>query len=261
MICTSFVQLSKKKVTFIGGMELVLPQLRLYINIVLRPPLISIRHYIDVIMTTVASQITSLTVVYLIVYSDADQRKHESSASLAIVRGIHRDRWIPRTKGQWRGKWSHLMTSSCICNSVIIDGWRFPPDIWNKLFGFACRHFPYGNVFLVSMRLVWRRFKTQRPEQHGRHLAVFLSAFSWMISMHDDVIKWMHFPRYWSLVWDYRWIPSPRPVTRSFDIFFDLRLNKQLSKQPRRRWIEAPWRWLWCDWNGIWYSNLTRMCN
>ena len=41
-------------------------------------------------MTTVASQITSLTVVYSTVYSDADQRKHQSSASLAFVRGIHR---------------------------------------------------------------------------------------------------------------------------------------------------------------------------
>ena len=51
-------------------------------------------------MTTMASQITSLTVVYSIVYSDADQRKHQSSASLAFVRGIHRDQWIPRTKGQ-----------------------------------------------------------------------------------------------------------------------------------------------------------------
>ena len=65
-------------------------------------------------MTTVASQITSLTVVYSIVYSASDQRKHQSSASLAIVRGIHRDRWIPRTKGQLRGKYFHLMTSSCL---------------------------------------------------------------------------------------------------------------------------------------------------
>ena len=51
-------------------------------------------------MTKVASQITSLTVGYSIVYSEADQRKHQSSASRAIVRVIHRDRWIPRTKGQ-----------------------------------------------------------------------------------------------------------------------------------------------------------------
>ena len=70
-------------------------------------------HYNDVIMTTMASQITSLTVVYSTVYSDADQRKHQSSASLAFVWGIHRDRWIPRTKGQLRGKCFHLMTSSC----------------------------------------------------------------------------------------------------------------------------------------------------
>ena len=69
-------------------------------------------HYIDVIMTTKASQITSLTAVYSTVYSDADQRKHQSSASLAFVWEIHRDRRIPRTKGQLRGKWFHLLTSS-----------------------------------------------------------------------------------------------------------------------------------------------------
>ena len=70
-------------------------------------------HYIDVIMTTMASQITSLTVVYSTVYSDADKKKHQSPSSLAFVRGIHRDRWIPRTKGQLRGKCFNLMTSSC----------------------------------------------------------------------------------------------------------------------------------------------------
>ena len=37
-----------------------------------------------------ASQITSLAIVYSTVYSGADQRKHQSSASLAFVRGIHR---------------------------------------------------------------------------------------------------------------------------------------------------------------------------
>ena len=47
-------------------------------------------HYNDVIMGDIASQTTSLTIDYSIVYSDADQRKHQSSASLAFVRGIHR---------------------------------------------------------------------------------------------------------------------------------------------------------------------------
>ena len=64
-------------------------------------------------MGRIASQITSLTIVYSTVYSDADQRKHQSSVSLAFVRGIHRHRRIPRTNGQYRGKCFHLMTSSC----------------------------------------------------------------------------------------------------------------------------------------------------
>ena len=41
-------------------------------------------------MSSMASQITTLTIVYSTVYSGADQRKHQSSASLAFVRGIHR---------------------------------------------------------------------------------------------------------------------------------------------------------------------------
>ena len=65
-------------------------------------------------MTTIASQITSPMVVYSTVYSDAGQRKHQRSASLAFVWGIHRDRWIPRTNGQLCGKCFHLMTSSWI---------------------------------------------------------------------------------------------------------------------------------------------------
>ena len=48
------------------------------------------KHYDDVIMTTLVSKITSLTVVYSIVYSGVDQRKHQSPAPLAFVRGIHR---------------------------------------------------------------------------------------------------------------------------------------------------------------------------
>ena len=59
-----------------------------------------IQHYDDVIMGTMASQITCLASVYSTVYSAADQRKYQSSASLAFVWGIHRDRWIPRTNGQ-----------------------------------------------------------------------------------------------------------------------------------------------------------------
>ena len=51
---------------------------------------------------------------------------------------------------------------------------------------------------------------------------------------HDDVIKWKHFPRYWPFVRGIHrslgWILQ-RPVTRIFDVLFDLLLNKRLSKQ------------------------------
>ena len=51
----------------------------------------SLSHYDDVIMSSMASQITSLMIIYLTVYSGTDQRKHQSSASLAFVRGINRE--------------------------------------------------------------------------------------------------------------------------------------------------------------------------
>ena len=42
--------------------------------------------------------------------------------------------------------------------------------------------------------------------------------------LHDDVIKWKHFPRYWPFVTGK--FPSQRPATGNFDLFFDLRLKK-----------------------------------
>ena len=53
---------------------------------------------------------------------------------------------------------------------------------------------------------------------------------------YDDVIKWKHFPRHWSFVWGITGkFPSQRLVTRSFEVLFDLRLSRWLSKQSRRR--------------------------
>ena len=47
-------------------------------------------HYGAVIMGAIASQVTSLAIVYSAFYSGADQRKYQSSVSLVFVRGIHR---------------------------------------------------------------------------------------------------------------------------------------------------------------------------
>ena len=81
------------------------------------------------IMSMMASQITSLTIVYSTVYTGADQGKHQSSVSLAFVWGIH---WWPVNsphKGQWHRKCFHLMTSS-----------------WEK----------YGNLFISTNNRFYR---------------------------------------------------------------------------------------------------------
>ena len=56
-------------------------------------------HYSDFMMGAITSQITSLTIVYSTVYSGTDQWQHQSSASLAFVRGIHR--WPVNSPHKW----------------------------------------------------------------------------------------------------------------------------------------------------------------
>ena len=72
-------------------------------------------------------------------------------------------------------------------------------------------------------------------------------------SCNDDVIKWKNFRVTGPLCGEFtgrRWIPRQRPVTRSFDVFFDLRLNKQLGKQSWGWWFETPSGPLWRHRNG-----------
>ena len=117
-------------------------------------------HYSDVIMTTIAFQITSLTIVYSIVYPDADQRKHQSSASLAFVRGIHRGPVNSPRKGPVTRKCFHLMTSSWsptnITRGTIIHG--LPPTVYPKKYahGFCFAVLCCGYTltdFPISIRL------------------------------------------------------------------------------------------------------------
>ena len=68
----------------------------------------------------------------------------------------------------------------------------------------------------------------------------------WMFSIadHGDVMKWRHFARYWPFVRGIHHrvpgeFPAQRPVTRSFDVSFDLLLNKRLSKQSWGWWFET----------------------
>ena len=88
-------------------------------------------HYSDVTMGAMASQITNLTIVYSPVYSGVDQRKHQSSAPLAFVRGIHR--WPVNSPNErpvfYTEKCFHLMTSSCAKG---LCGCGNPPAFWHR---------------------------------------------------------------------------------------------------------------------------------
>ena len=83
-------------------------------------------HYCDVIMSAMASQIISLTIVYQTVYSGADQRKPQSSTSLAFVMGIHR----------WPGKSPHkgpVTQKMFPFDDVIIDRQYDSCLMWNHI--------------------------------------------------------------------------------------------------------------------------------
>ena len=124
-------------------------------------------HYGDVIMGTIVSQITSLMIVYSTVYSDTDQRKHQSPASLAFVR----DRWILRTNSQLRGKYFHLTTSSCSGHGSGLPAGltgphmghvqgshtfseRKPKDFWRTYQGQSHIYQALSNLYLVYCKCV-----------------------------------------------------------------------------------------------------------
>ena len=69
------------------------------------------------------------------------------------------------------------------------------------------------------------------------------------LSNPDDVIKWTTLSALLAICAGNSpatgEIPAQKPVTRSFDVFFDLRLNKRLSKQSWCWWFETPSHPLW----------------
>ena len=73
------------------------------------------------------------------------------------------------------------------------------------------------------------------------------------IKIHDDVIKWKHFPRYWPFVWG---IHLSITFTKASDaeLWCFWCLNKRLNKQSRHRWFETPSHALWrhCNDNIAW---------
>ena len=99
----------------------------------------------------------------------------------------------------------------------------------------------------------YERFREQRSSYH--HLQVLILYKSTMESMVQEKCLpwWRHHMETFSALLALcvgnsavtSEFLSQRPVTRSFDVFFYLRLNKHLSKQSRRRWFETPLHLSW----------------
>ena len=143
--------------------------------------------YNDVIMGAIASQITSLAIVYSTVYSDWDQRKHQIFASLAFVQGIHR--WPVTSPHKWPVTRKMFPFDDVIMKPQ--DSWLDSNrlDIWQAPREQFCR-----DACHISER--YDQYNTQsRGFETSRDLAVRRPP-----AYHDDVIKWKHFPRYWPFV-------------------------------------------------------------
>ena len=104
-------------------------------------------------------------------------------------------------------------------------------DVWDISCEFAIRWLSLNFIDDKSTFVRVMACSSQANKPFSEPVLIRISDATW----HDDVIKWKHFPCYWpfcvgnSLVTGE--FPTQRPVTRSFDVFFDLRLNKRFSKQ------------------------------
>ena len=103
-------------------------------------------HYSDVIMSTMASQTTAFG-VFTRPFVQAQIKENIKAPRHWLLWGeFTGHRWIPRTKGQWRGKCFHLMTSSCEATLI-----KFHDIIWGH--GVMISHGRFATKLLLNVYL------------------------------------------------------------------------------------------------------------
>ena len=159
-------------------------------------------------MSAMASRITRLTIVYSAVYSGTDQRKHQSSALFELYTftlEIFRNHYKIISLSVFT--WDLIPLNSICPSWGHLAGGSFP----------GTRQGAWGmwnNVYIPCTMVAW--------------------------SNENIFCVTGHFCREFTGEF-----PTQRPVTRSFDVFVDLHLNKRLSKQSCGWGIETPSRPLW----------------
>ena len=129
----------------------------------------------------------------------------------------------------------------------------FPPSLWRH------RMMVHGTVGKRSI-VSWGN--GLMPVNIKALAETMLTYHRWDPVTHDDVIKWKHFSALLAICAGNSPVPgefpTQRPVTRSFDVYFDLRPNKRLSKQSWGWWFETLSCSLWRHRNESPYSKSTR---
>ena len=169
-------------------------------------------HCNDVITGMMASQITSLTNVYSTVYSDADQRKHQNSASLAFVRGIHRG--PVNSPHKWPVTQKMFPFNDVIMDKTPTKNKARTPNTVDK----------YWDI-LYTMRLAINSILFSQTACSHR--------IKWFSAL-MPLVRGIHQPPVYS--------PNTVTVIWSFDVSFHGSLNKLINKQLLYQWSEKPWR-------------------
>ena len=176
-------------------------------------------------MGAIASQIISLTIVCSTVYSGAYQRKHQSPASLAFVRWIHRGpvnsphKW-PVTRKMFPFDYVIMRISDRVYEFLRLN------IIWTNAVLLLMDHFGHSLWNWSQKKRIVKKMDLKISSAKGNH---FVSAIRLnrtpLLATSPDVAGEF---------------PTQKPVTRSFDVFFELCLNKRLSKHSWGWWFETP---------------------
>ena len=149
-------------------------------------------------MSAIASQITSLAIVYSIVYSDVDQRKHQSSASLAFAWGIHRGpvnsphKW-PVTRKMFpfddvimHGVSIHL---DCLFKRFLRLTWKKTSKISTLLV--LCRGNPLLTCSAESISIIIMSL-WNKTQQHSVHPITWLNILYLNAVQFYSIYEWFH---------------------------------------------------------------------
>ena len=176
-------------------------------------------------MRAMGSQITGVVIVYCTVCSGVDQRKHQISASLTFVRGIHQ--WPMNSPH--KGPITRKMLPFDYVIMLFPVGYASLAPIMGTIFLMLILKWnpcnPFEDLWIFHFQVRCSVLKMiSVPGQQSQHWPpgdmphLYVSILH---PVHDDVIKWKHFPRYCPFVWEYhRWILLTKLSALMFSLIY-----------------------------------------